>query len=64
MAKAKWAIKFGKTNNFYRFMTGIGPAFGGTKKNAATFPRKLDAEAQINDFPVVASVMCQAVKIG
>ena len=59
----KWAIKTGKTQNYFRFMTGIGPAFGGTKKNAMTFRTKRDAEAQINDFPVIASVMCQAVKI-
>lgn len=60
---AKWAIKTGKTQNFYRFMTGIGPAFGGTKKQAATFSTKREAERQINDFPVIASVMCQAVKL-
>lgn len=60
---AKWAIKTGNTQNYYRFMTGIGPAFGGTKKNAATFQTKRDAEAQINNFPVIAAVMCAAVKI-
>jgi len=63
MAKRKWAIQEGKKKNYFRFMTGIGPCFGGTKKTAMTFPTKLEAECQINDFPVFASVMCKAVKL-
>lgn len=60
---SKWAIRFDNRQNYYRRMTAIGPQFGGTRKTATTFATKREAEAQILAFPIVASVMCSAVKV-
>lgn len=60
---AKWAIQWNGKQSYYRLMTGIGPAFGGTKKQAIIFPTKREAEAEINRFPVIAAVESKAVKI-
>lgn len=64
MAKRKWAImwKQGRRRLYYRLMSGIGPAFG-TKEQAIIFPTKFDAQYEIQNFPVVASVMCEPVKL-
>lgn len=60
---SKWAIRYGDKQSYYLRMTGIGPQFGATKKTATTFATKREAEGRINEFPVVASVMCVAVKV-
>ena len=60
---SKWAIRYDKRQNYYRRMTAIGPQFGATRKTATMFATKREAEAQIDAFPVVASVMCDAVKV-
>lgn len=59
----KWAIVHGKGKNYFVEWTGIGPRFGGTRKTAATFRTKREAEDEINLFPVIAAVMARAVKL-
>lgn len=59
----RWAIVHGKAKNYFVAWTGIGPCFGGTAKTAATFRTKGEAEAEINQFPVISSVMARAVKL-
>jgi hypothetical protein len=59
----KWGIVHGKGRNYFVEWTNIGPWFGGNKNTAATFDTKREAEREINLFPVVASVMCNAVKM-
>lgn len=64
MAKRKWAIVFkqGRRRTYYRMMSGVGPAFG-TKDQAIIFPTKFAAQYEIQNFPAVASVMCEPVKL-
>ena len=60
---AKWGIKYGNTANYFKQVTGIGPAFGATRKTATTFPTKREAEQQICCFTTISMVMAKAVKL-
>lgn len=59
----KYIIRYGSTKNYFAQMTGIGPAFGATRKTSPRLDTKREAERLIARFPMGAEVMSNVVSV-
>jgi hypothetical protein len=55
--------KDGKSRSYFRVMSSIGPAFGGTVRTAARFVSREHAAVLLSRFPIMASACCRIVEL-
>jgi hypothetical protein len=63
--KSEFVVR-GLSKTYYQQMTGIGPMFGGTKKQAFRFKTQWQLASVMSTWPITASVGCtvESVPIG